>query len=70
MSNTIFSARIQNYVADELGVGMGHYLYFSNSLHIYGVNILEVIDIFSRMKNRGEDLPQEVVELMEKKENI
>jgi len=59
--------RIQKHVADKLGVEMGHYLDFSNSLHIYGVNIPEVMDMFNRMKNRGEPFPKEVVELMEKK---
>ena len=62
--------RIQKSVADQLGVEIGHYLDFSNSLHIYGVNIPEVIDMFNRMKNRGEVLPDEVIELMEKNENI
>lgn len=33
---------------------MGHYLDFSNSLHIYGENIGEVKEMFIRMKNRGE----------------
>ena len=59
--------RIQKYVADQLGVEMGHYLDFSNSLHIYGSTISEVKDMFNRMKNR-EELPQEIIELMEKKE--
>ncbi len=62
--------RIQKSVADQLGVEIGHYLDFSNSLHIYGVNIPEVKDMFNRMKNRGEVLPDEVIELMEKNENI
>jgi len=62
--------RIQKNVADKLGVEIGHYLDFSNSLHIYGVNIPEVMDMFNRMKNRGEPLPKEVVEQMEKKKNI
>jgi thymidylate synthase (methanogen type) len=57
--------RIQKYVADELGVEMGHYLDFSNSLHIYGNTISEVIDMFRRMKNRGEDFPDEVLKLLE-----
>jgi thymidylate synthase (methanogen type) len=57
--------RIQKSVADNLGVKMGHYLDFSNSLHIYGSNIPEVMDMFKRMKNRHEDLPKEVMELIE-----
>lgn len=56
--------RIQKYVADELGVEMGHYLDFSNSLHIYGNTISEVKDMFKRMKTRGESFPDEVVELL------
>jgi len=59
--------RIQKYVADQLDVEMGHYLDFSNSLHIYGNTISEVKDILNRMKGRGE-LPQEIIELMEKNE--
>ena len=57
--------RIQKYVADQLGVELGHYLDFSNSLHIYGNTILEVKDMLSRMKNKGE-LPEEIIKLMEK----
>ena len=61
--------RIQKYVADELGVEMGHYLDFSNSLHIYGNTITEVKDILTRMKIKGEPFPDEVIELMNKNEN-
>ncbi len=57
--------RIQKYVAEQLGVETGHYLDFSNSLHIYGNTISEVKDMFERMKNRGEQFPDEVIELME-----
>jgi len=57
--------RIQKYVADQLGLEMGHYLDFSNSLHIYGNTISEVKDMFKRMKNRGEEFPIEVKELLE-----
>jgi thymidylate synthase len=57
--------QIQKYIADKLGVDMGHYLDFSNSLHIYGNTISEVNDMFSRMKNRGEDFPDEVLKLLE-----
>ena len=56
--------RIQKTVADKLGVEMGHYLDFSNSLHIYGVNIPEVKDMFNRMINKGEHLPEEVIKLL------
>ncbi len=59
--------RIQKSVADELGVEMGHYLDFSNSLHIYGNTISEVKDVLNRMKNKGE-LPEDIANLMEKKE--
>ena len=61
--------RIQKHVADELGVKMGHYLDFSNSLHIYGNTIVEVKDILNRMKIKGEPFPDEVIELMNKNEN-
>ena len=60
--------RIQKSVADQLGVEMGHYLDFSNSLHIYGNTISEVKDILNRMKNRGEIFPEEVLDLMNKNE--
>ncbi len=55
--------RIQKNVADQLGVEIGHYVDFSNSLHIYGNTIDEVKDILDRMKNR-EELPQEVLDIM------
>ncbi|MFW9771350.1 MAG: thymidylate synthase [Promethearchaeota archaeon] len=58
--------RIQKLVADELGVELGHYLDFSNSLHIYGNTISEVKDMFNRMINRGEKFPSEVETLLEK----
>jgi thymidylate synthase (methanogen type) len=57
--------RFQKRVADELGVKMGHYLDFSNSLHIYGNTIEEVKDILNRMKNKGE-LSEEIIETLEK----
>jgi thymidylate synthase len=57
--------RIQKYVADQLKVEVGHYLDFSNSLHIYGNTISEVKDMLLRMKNKGEEFPEEVVELLE-----
>ena len=56
--------RIQKKVAEELGVEMGHYLDFNNSLHIYGNTISEVNDMLDRMKSRGE-LPQEIIKMME-----
>ncbi|TFG16450.1 MAG: hypothetical protein EU531_06460 [Promethearchaeota archaeon] len=52
--------RIQKYVADQLNVEVGHYLDFSNSLHIYGNSIEEVKDMLKRMKNKGEDFPDEI----------
>jgi thymidylate synthase (methanogen type) len=62
--------RIQKSVADKLEVEMGHYLDFSNSLHIYGVNIPEVKDLFIRMINREESLPEEVLELLKLEKEI
>ena len=59
--------RIQKMVADKLNVRMGHYLDFSNSLHIYGNTISEIKDILTRMRNKNE-LPQEVIRLMEENE--
>jgi thymidylate synthase (methanogen type) len=50
--------RVQKMVAEELGVKMGHYLDFSNSLHIYGSTIAETKDMLVRMKVKG-DLPEE-----------
>ncbi|MFX0142521.1 MAG: thymidylate synthase [Candidatus Hodarchaeota archaeon] len=55
--------RIQKYVADQLKVQVGHYLDFSNSLHIYGNTIFEVKDMLNRMKNKGE-LPEEIINIM------
>lgn len=55
--------RIQKYVADQLGIELGHYLDFSNSLHIYGNTISEVKDMLNRMENRG-DLSDEIINLM------
>ncbi len=57
--------RIQKYVAEQLGVQIGHYLDFSNSLHIYGNTISEVKDMLNRMKNKGE-LPKEIIGFMER----
>lgn len=57
--------RIQKYVANQLGVKVGHYVDFSNSLHIYGSNFSEVKDILNRMRNRG-DLTAEIIELMDR----
>ncbi len=55
--------RIQKSIADQLGVEMGHYLDFSNSLHIYGNTIVELKDMLSRMKNKGE-LPDNIINMM------
>jgi thymidylate synthase (methanogen type) len=57
--------RIQKYVADQLGVQIGHYLDFSNSLHIYGNSISEAKDMLNRMKNKKE-LPEEIIDFMER----
>jgi len=59
--------RIQKSIANELNVEIGHYLDFSNSLHIYGNTFSEVKDMLDRMKSRGE-LPQEIIEMMEREE--
>ena len=59
--------RIQKYVADQLNVGVGHYLDFSNSLHIYGNTIDEVKDMLKRMKNKNEIFPDEIKDLIERK---
>ncbi|MFX1391131.1 MAG: thymidylate synthase [Promethearchaeota archaeon] len=55
--------RIQKIVANQLNVEIGHYLDFSNSLHIYGNTISEVKDMLKRLKNRGE-LPKEIDDLI------
>jgi thymidylate synthase (methanogen type) len=55
--------RIQKFVANQLDVSIGHYLDFSNSLHIYGNTISEVKDMLNRMKNKGE-LPEEIANLL------
>ncbi|MFX1260209.1 MAG: hypothetical protein ACFFAN_20350 [Promethearchaeota archaeon] len=60
--------RIQKYVVNELGVELGHYLDFSNSLHIYGNSISEVKNMIKRMKTKGEILPEEAIELINKNE--
>jgi len=57
--------RIQKDIADKLGVEMGHYLDFSNSLHIYGSTISEVKDMLYRMKVKGEQFPEEIADLIE-----
>lgn len=57
--------RIQKYVADQLNIEVGHYLDFSNSLHIYGNTIKEVIDMLERMKTKGESFPEEIAHLIE-----
>ncbi|MFX1571864.1 MAG: thymidylate synthase [Promethearchaeota archaeon] len=58
--------RIQKSIADELDVGMGHYLDFSNSLHIYGNTISEVKDMLDRMKTKGEHFPEEIEDFIKK----
>ena len=62
--------RIQKYVAEELGVEVGHYVDFSNSLHIYGNTILELKDMLKRMINKGEEFPEEALELINKYEDF
>ncbi len=60
--------RIQKKVAQQLDVNIGHYLDFSNSLHIYGTSIPEAKDMLLRMKNKGE-LPKKFEELIRKENN-
>ncbi|MHA1150953.1 MAG: thymidylate synthase [Promethearchaeota archaeon] len=62
--------RIQKYVAEELGVEIGHYLDFSNSLHIYGNTINEVRDVLGRLKGRNEEFPEEVSEIIAKDDSL
>ena len=62
--------RIQKYVAEALNVEIGHYLDFSNSLHIYGNTILEVKDMLKRMITRNENFPEESIDLMKKHGDI
>lgn len=62
--------RIQKYVADELGVEMGHYLDFSNSLHIYGNTINELRDMLGRLKGRSEEFPEEVADIIAKDDTL
>jgi len=57
--------KIQKYVADQLNVSIGHYLDFSNSLHIYGNTISEVKDMLNRIKTRGDTFPPEIVDLID-----
>ncbi|MFX1324500.1 MAG: thymidylate synthase [Promethearchaeota archaeon] len=57
--------RIQKDIADKLGVEIGHYLDFSNSLHIYGNTISEVKDMLYRMKTKGEKFPKTIADLIE-----
>jgi thymidylate synthase (methanogen type) len=57
--------RIQKSIADRLCVEVGHYLDFSNSLHIYGSTIGEVKDMLNRMKVKGEQFPEEIADLVE-----
>ncbi|TFF86239.1 MAG: hypothetical protein EU517_00705 [Promethearchaeota archaeon] len=56
--------RIQQYVADKLNLRVGHYVDFCNSLHIYGTTLEEVEDMLKRMKNKEEDFPEEVKDLI------
>ncbi|MFX0029909.1 MAG: thymidylate synthase [Candidatus Hermodarchaeota archaeon] len=57
--------RIQKTIADKLCVEVGHYLDFSNSLHIYGSTVVEVKDMLYRMKVKGEQFPEEIADLIE-----
>jgi thymidylate synthase len=57
--------RIQKDIAEKLNVGIGHYLDFSNSLHIYGNTISETKEMLNRMKIKGEQFPEEVRDLIQ-----
>ncbi|MFW9821284.1 MAG: thymidylate synthase [Candidatus Thorarchaeota archaeon] len=56
--------RIQKDIAEKLNVDVGHYVDFSNSLHIYGNTISEVKDMLHRMKVKGEAFPEEIAQLI------
>jgi thymidylate synthase (methanogen type) len=43
--------RIQKHVADKLGLEVGEYIDFSNSLHIYGKDIEDVKKLLENLKN-------------------
>ncbi|TFG19499.1 MAG: hypothetical protein EU530_05955 [Promethearchaeota archaeon] len=43
--------RIQKYVADQLGLEIGEYIDFSNSLHIYGRDIKDVTKLLAEIKD-------------------
>jgi thymidylate synthase len=51
-SNVNGMIHIQKMVADELGVEMGPYVDFSNSLHLYGFYMKEIIDTLERINKR------------------
>jgi len=55
-ANAVGMMYIQKYVADQLGVGIGPYVDFCNSLHIYGQRkmLQEVVQFFRTCQNRGE----------------
>ncbi|MBY8985592.1 MAG: hypothetical protein KGD65_11010 [Candidatus Lokiarchaeota archaeon] len=56
--------RIQKNIAEKLNVEIGHYLDFSNSLHIYGNTISETQEMLNRMKIKGEQFPEEIRDLI------
>ena len=43
--------RIQKHVADEIGLEVGEYIDFSNSLHIYGRDIKDVTKLLEELKD-------------------
>ncbi len=43
--------RIQKYVADQLGLEIGEYIDFSNSLHIYGRDLKDVTKLLEQIKD-------------------
>jgi len=53
-ANVNGKTKIQKYVADELDVEIEYYLFFTNSLHIYGNYIFQVKEMFKHMISRNE----------------
>lgn len=56
-SNVNGIIRIQKNIAEDLGVEIGNYIEFNNSLHIYGKDMKKLDDMFLRMLNKDELKP-------------
>ncbi len=67
-ANCVGMIAIQKQIADKLGVEMGTYVDFTNSLHIYGQRkvIEEVINMFERLQKR-EGLEPEYAKILEER---